>query len=221
MTDQSGNIAKSAIYGITDFIKGILQLKKIRKANRVRVEYIDINGLVHTGLDGIINDERTLCIIRGINRLLIATKIYYVADTLEPKVYASETSHKLIDMLDDKTYENDLTLTKLKPIFNELKNPSSSEYAKEKQLNDFTKLTLKDLGCSIDFEKFRTIKDKEHDFSADAYLVLSKPWFNIGQKEPPLMLIAMAIIGFLFGGVITAVSIIFLWFIVEVIRIVL
>lgn len=221
MAEMKGNLASGAFFGVIDFFKGALQLKKIRKSNRVNVEYVDLNGLIHTGLEAIINDERTMAIIRGINRLSIVTKIFHDAETLQAKVYVYEGNHRTIDWTDPKTYESHIELYPLKDIFETLDNPYKSKYAKEEALARFGKLKLKDIGYTIDLTSNKTIKNKNYDFAADAYLVLSKQWFSIGQKEPPILLLAIGIIGMLFGGFLSAFAIVFLWFLVEVLRIVI
>jgi hypothetical protein len=212
-------IVNIAFGGIFDFFKSGHQLMKARKANRIPVEYIDLNGLVHTGYYAVINDEKTLSVIRGINRLNIVTKIYTVLETKERKIYVYEGNTHSIDLSKQDIYEKIITLQPHKDMFMKICNEFVVGKDLEKAYQEFSRLKASDLGFTINFDYGKNIPDKEHDWSAMSYLVASKQWFSIGNKETPIQLIAMGIIGMLFGAFSTTIIILFLWFVVEVLRI--
>jgi len=219
--NRGKEFAFGAFTGVTSMVKGMLQLKKVRKANIIETEYIEKTGLVHPGLEGIINDERTMLVVRGINKLFIVWGQNKIAETLASKVYVYEGSHRTLDFTDEKTYIKYPQLKPIKEVFEKISNDLVTEGQKKISLEDFTHLKLSDLGYQIDFGAFKTIKDEAFDFSADSFLVMSRQWFTIGQKEPPLILIAVGIISLLFGVVTSSIAFIFIWFLIEVLRIII
>jgi hypothetical protein len=158
-----------------------------------------------------------MVIIRGIRRLTFVSKIFHNFTNQISKVYVFEGSHETIDFTDEKTYEKYINFKPLKKLFMALKNDDDKEF--ENNLDDFEKLSLKDLCISINVDNYRTMPMGKFDFSQQAFDVMTKKWGAIADKEPPMKLIAVGIICMLFGGLITAIPLMFFWLLVEILKV--
>lgn len=175
-------IDKALEYGIQgsgDFFKGLLQFKKIEKRNHIMTIYLDLSGTIDF-YEGILNDERTLLVIRGIHRLMIVSKIFQIRAPRMSLAFAYEGNHKTLDVIEMARKQEGNPL--LKEAFRAV-DPNLPEEDRRKAESAFLSLKLSDLGYTIDLTRDKTIIDKAHDFSADSFYVLSRLWFQIVKKS--------------------------------------
>ena len=189
---QIYDVILNTLLGFRDYIFSLRQIKKISNTNKCIVRYIDESS-IEREYSGLINNDRSLLLILGLNKLCIINKLYYSENDLLPIAYVSAKNHVSLHLEDFK-----------EPDY--VKTPDSLSFESYSTIAPFLQMTLKDIKTTVNMNKADSRDYPQRDFGKDAKMVVDNEFMKIGIDTPNERLIAVGIIsllgGLLAGGVI-------------------